>query len=127
MLGWLSRAMAFASRRHGERGLRLAACQAQAFEFDAEGKPLFQGSLLKKVGKLSIGVIGLVGQSGAGKSMTGKVICVGAKNQRVAEILGWDTAASFDEAINMGRAFLGNTSPDITLLHHPPIVIPDVS
>jgi hypothetical protein len=62
-----------------------------------------------------------------GKNQTGKVICVGAKNQRVAEILGWDTAASFDEAISMGRAFLGNTSPDITLLHHPPIVIPDVS
>jgi hypothetical protein len=56
----------------------------------------------------------------------GKVICVGATNQRVAEILGWDTAATIDEALGAARAFLGK-APEVTLLHHPPIVIPDVS
>ena len=62
----------------------------------------------------------------AGKNHVGKVICVGAENQRVAEILGWDTAPTVDEALGEARAFLGK-SPEITLLHHPPIVIPDVS
>lgn len=56
----------------------------------------------------------------------GKVICVGARNQRVAEILGWETASTIDEALGEARAFLGK-APEITLLHHPPIVIPDVS
>ena len=56
----------------------------------------------------------------------GKVICVGATNQRVAEILGWETAATIDEAIGASRAFLGR-APEVTLLHHPPIVIPEVS
>ena len=63
----------------------------------------------------------------AGKLHTGKVICVGATNQRVAEILGWDTAATIDEAIAEARAFLADPEPEITLLHHPPIVIPEVS
>jgi len=62
----------------------------------------------------------------AGKNNVGKVICVGAKNQRVAEVLGWDTAPTIDEALGEARAFLGK-SPEVTLLHHPPIVIPDVS
>ncbi len=63
----------------------------------------------------------------AGRLHTGKVICVGATNQRVAEILGWDTAATIDEAIGEARAFLGKGEPEITLLHHPPILITDVS
>ena len=63
----------------------------------------------------------------AGKLHTGKVICVGATNQRCAEILGWDTAATIDEAIGDARAFLENESAEITLLHHPPILIPEVS
>ncbi len=62
----------------------------------------------------------------AGRTHSGKVICVGAKNQRVAEILGWDTANTIDEAIGEARAFLGNQSPDITLLHHPPILMAEV-
>ena len=51
----------------GLDGLKAMAEQAK-FPFlaanlvDGEGKTLFQGSLLKKVGKLSIGVIGLIGQ-----------------------------------------------------------------
>ena len=61
----------------------------------------------------------------AGKNYVGKVICVGAQKQRVAEILGWDTAPTIDEAIGNARAYLGK-NPEITLLHHPPIVIPDV-
>ena len=61
----------------------------------------------------------------AGKRHVGKVICVGAKNQRVAEILGWDTAPTISDALGEARAFLGK-SPEVTLLHHPPIVIPDV-
>ncbi|HBP23586.1 MAG TPA: transcriptional regulator [Planctomycetes bacterium] len=63
----------------------------------------------------------------AGKLHCGKVICVGATNQRVAEILGWDTAPSIDEAIGMARAHLADPDASITLLHHPPIVIPDVT
>jgi Lactate racemase N-terminal domain len=63
----------------------------------------------------------------AGKNNVGKVICVGAKNQRIADILGWDTAPTIDEALGEARAFLGTTSPSVTLLHHPPILIPDVS
>lgn len=63
----------------------------------------------------------------AGKLNTGKVICVGATNQRVAEILGWDTAATIDEAIGQARSFLADADASITLLHHPPILMTDVS
>ena len=63
----------------------------------------------------------------AGRAQAGKIICVGAESPRVAEVLGWDTAASIDDALAMARSFLGRSDPDITLIKLPPIVIADVT
>ena len=41
------------------------------------------------------------------------------------ELLGWETADTLAEAIAMGRSTMGR-SAQITMLHHPPIVISDV-
>jgi hypothetical protein len=60
----------------------------------------------------------------AGRQWLGKVIVVGADNAYVPKVLGWETASSMNEALEMAK---GNTpSPEITLLHMPPIVMADV-
>jgi nickel-dependent lactate racemase len=61
----------------------------------------------------------------AGRQWLGKTIVVGADNAYVPKVLGWETARSMNEALEMAK---GNTpSPDITLLHMPPILMADVS
>jgi hypothetical protein len=61
----------------------------------------------------------------AGRQWLGRTIVVGADNAYVPKILGWETARSMNEALEMAK---GNTpSPDITLLHMPPILMADVS
>ena len=60
-----------------------------------------------------------------GREKMGRVICVGADNQTVPELLGWETAPTLNEAIEMGRSSMGR-SAQITMLHHPPILITDV-
>ena len=56
----------------------------------------------------------------------GKVIVVGATNKRVPSILGWDMAATMEEAIEMAESHVGR-KPSITLMHFPPILMADVA
>ncbi len=60
-----------------------------------------------------------------GREQVGRVIVVGADNTTVPELLGWETADSLAEAISMGQSTMGR-SAQITMLHHPPLVITDV-
>jgi hypothetical protein len=60
-----------------------------------------------------------------GRSRVGKVIVVGADNQHVPRILGWETAENMSEAIEMAKDFT-RPNPDITMVHIPPIFIADV-
>ncbi|MEZ4272940.1 MAG: hypothetical protein R3C68_16360 [Myxococcota bacterium] len=56
----------------------------------------------------------------AGRQWCGRIIAAGAENSRVTNILGWERADSLAEAIAMARSTAPD-SPDITMLHHPPI------
>ncbi len=60
-----------------------------------------------------------------GRRDVGRIIAAGAENSRVTELLGWERADSLAEAIAMARSS-APTSPEITMLHHPPIFIADV-
>ncbi|MBM3814344.1 MAG: DUF2088 domain-containing protein [Acidimicrobiia bacterium] len=60
-----------------------------------------------------------------GQAHVGKVIVVGAEDKRVADILGWDVAATMDEALEMAKSHVGRT-PRVTHLHIPPIQMVDV-
>ncbi len=61
----------------------------------------------------------------AGREHCGKVIVVGPDNTTVPKLLGWEHADTLAEAISMGRSHMGR-SAQITMLHHPPILITDV-
>jgi hypothetical protein len=61
-----------------------------------------------------------------GREKLSRVIVVGADNATVPELMGWETAGSLAEAIAMARGTMGR-SAQITMLHHPPIVISDVT
>ncbi|MBI3665934.1 MAG: DUF2088 domain-containing protein [Acidobacteria bacterium] len=60
-----------------------------------------------------------------GRAHVGKVIVVGAEDPEVARILGWECAASMEEALEMAQSHLGRR-PSITLMHIPPIQVADV-
>jgi lactate racemase len=60
-----------------------------------------------------------------GREKCGRVIVVGADNQTVPQLMGWETADTLAEAIDMGRSTAGR-SAQITMLHHPPILMTDV-
>jgi hypothetical protein len=61
-----------------------------------------------------------------GRQHIGKVIVAGAENAHVPARLGWEGAESLTEAIAMARSFVG-PSASVTLMHHPPIVMADVT
>jgi hypothetical protein len=63
----------------------------------------------------------------AGRQWLGKVIVVGADNAYAPKLLGWETATSMNEALEMARGSAPHASPDITLLHMPPIVMAEVT
>ena len=60
-----------------------------------------------------------------GREWLGQVIAVGVDNTTVPNMLGWDHAQTLTEAIASARSRLGR-SAEITMLHHPPILITDV-
>jgi nickel-dependent lactate racemase len=60
----------------------------------------------------------------AGRQHLGRVIVVGADNDYIPKLLGWETARSFAEALAMAG---GGKSKDVTMLHVPPIVMADVT
>jgi Lactate racemase N-terminal domain len=60
-----------------------------------------------------------------GRAHTGKVIVVGAESKRAAEIMGWETAASMEEALEMAESHVGR-KPSVTMMHFAPILMADV-
>lgn len=61
-----------------------------------------------------------------GRQHLGRVIVVGADNEYIPKLLGYETAQSMDEALYRARGG-HNTSQSVTLLHVPPIVMGDVT
>jgi len=61
-----------------------------------------------------------------GRAHVGQVICVGAEDRRSAEVMGWETASSMEEALEMAQSFLGK-QPTVSHVHIPPINMVDVS
>jgi lactate racemase len=61
----------------------------------------------------------------AGRQHLGRVIVVGADNDYIPKLLGWETARSFPEALSMAKG--NKRDPEITMLHIPPIVMADVT
>jgi nickel-dependent lactate racemase len=61
----------------------------------------------------------------AGRQHLGRVIVVGADNDYIPKLLGWETARTFAEALAMASG--GNRGPEIAMLHVPPIVMADVT
>ena len=59
------------------------------------------------------------------QSYLGRIIVVGAKDQQVAETLGYETAPSLESALAMAQDTVG-ASPEVTALHAPPIFMCDV-
>ena len=62
----------------------------------------------------------------AGRQHLGRVIVVGADNEYIPKLLGYETAATMDDALYMAKGG-EQRSLDVTLLHVPPIVMADVS
>jgi len=62
----------------------------------------------------------------AGRQHLGRVIVVGADNEYIPKLLGWETARSMEEALRMAR-LTAPANPDILCLHLPPIGMADVS
>ena len=62
----------------------------------------------------------------AGRAWVGKVIVVGAENERVPAQLGWSSARDLDTALDMARDHLGKYDLEVTLSHAPPIMVTDV-
>jgi len=62
----------------------------------------------------------------AGRQHLGRVIVVGADNAYIPKLLGYETAATMQDALDMARD-TAPSSPAITLLHAPPIVMADVT
>ncbi len=60
-----------------------------------------------------------------GQAHVGEVIVVGAENDHVPERLGWRSARTMDEALDMAKETQGKDS-NVTVMHHPPFVIADV-
>ena len=60
-----------------------------------------------------------------GRQHMGQVIAVGTENTHVPQLLGWERADTLAEAIDMARGRQGRTA-NITLMHHPPLVMTDV-
>jgi nickel-dependent lactate racemase len=62
----------------------------------------------------------------AGRQWLGRVIVVGADNEYIPQLLGYETAPNITEALRMAQS-TAPRSPEITALHCPPIFMADVS
>jgi nickel-dependent lactate racemase len=62
----------------------------------------------------------------AGRQHLGRVIAVGADNEYIPKLLGYETARTMDEALGMARES-APASPEITMLHVAPMLMADVS
>ncbi len=61
----------------------------------------------------------------SGRSRVGTVICVGAENEHVPRILGWERAATLHDAIERAKD-LTRPNPEISMLHLSPILMTDM-
>ena len=61
----------------------------------------------------------------AGRQHVGRVIVVGADNAYIPQVLGYETARSMHEALEMAKD-TAPSSPQITCMHLPPIVMADM-
>ncbi len=62
----------------------------------------------------------------AGRQHLGRVIVVGADNEYIPQLLGWETARTMDEALRMAKQS-APPNPDIMTLHCPPIFMADMT
>lgn len=62
----------------------------------------------------------------AGRQHLGRVIVVGADNEYIPKLLGYETAPNMTEALRMASD-TAPASPEITMLHAPPILMAEVS
>ena len=62
----------------------------------------------------------------AGRQHTGRVIVVGADNEYIPKLMGWETARTMNEALEMAKD-TAPPNPDIVLMHMPPIVMAEVT
>ncbi|MCW5980051.1 MAG: DUF2088 domain-containing protein [Bryobacteraceae bacterium] len=60
-----------------------------------------------------------------GRHHVGKVIVVGAEDPRAARTMGWETAATMEEALDMAKSHVGRT-PSVAHLKLPPINMADM-
>ncbi len=61
-----------------------------------------------------------------GRQHLGRVIVVGADNEYIPKLFGWETAPSMEEALYRAKGG-ENRSLEITALHVPPVIMGDVS
>jgi hypothetical protein len=62
----------------------------------------------------------------AGRQHLGRVIAVGADNEYIPKLLGYETARTMGEALDMARE-TAPPSPEITMLHTAPMFMADVT
>ena len=62
----------------------------------------------------------------AGRQHIGRVIVVGADNEYIPKLFGYETAKNMSEALDMARA-TAPADPDITCFHMPPLMMADVT
>lgn len=62
----------------------------------------------------------------AGRQHLGRVIVVGADNEYIPKLLGYETARTMHEALEMAKD-TAPSSPEITMTHLPPLLMADVT
>jgi lactate racemase len=62
----------------------------------------------------------------AGRQYLGRTIVVGADNEYIPKLMGWETARTMDEALRMAKLH-APADPEILALHMPPIGMADVT
>ena len=62
-----------------------------------------------------------------GRSYRGRVIVVGADNEYIPQILGYETATTMDEALRMAKETSPNPEPSITCFRICPLMLADVT
>ena len=62
----------------------------------------------------------------AGRQHLGRMIVVGADNEYIPQLLGWETARTMDEALRMAKQ-TAPADPGILALHCPPIMMTETS
>ncbi len=62
----------------------------------------------------------------AGRQWLGRVIVVGADNEYIPKLFGWETARTMRDALDMAKEGFAGT-PEITMVHAPPILMADVT